>query len=102
LHADCIEQPAPAGGGHDDGTGVALPHHPAQLKRTSADFRADKTADVIAPFAPVEAGAAENPPTLRFRTEFRTKPGQEAHARRVSRRFRPRTPATAFERRMPA
>src|ERR1035438_10378109 len=55
---------------HAHRAAVALTGEPAELQATAPDFGADKTGEVIAPLAPIEAGAAENPSAGRFRRKL--------------------------------
>ena len=59
--------------------------HPAELQRASPDFRADKTPDVIAPFAPIETRAAENPSACGLGMEFGAERREKAQAGRRKR-----------------
>jgi len=65
LDAERIAKAAPPDRCHADRAGVAPPGQPAQLETSAPDFRADKSGDMVAAFAPVEAGATENPAAAR-------------------------------------
>jgi hypothetical protein len=62
IDAECAMQAAPSRRGQLDRTRIASPNQPIKVQTTPQDFRADKSSDMIAPFTPIQTGAAENPP----------------------------------------
>src|SRR4051812_438279 len=61
-YADGVAQAAAASGRDGYGAAVTFARDPAFVLAAATDFGADQAGDVVAPFAPVETGAAENAP----------------------------------------
>ena len=80
IDTECVAKTAPSRRRHANRARVAPPNEPTTLQTTSPDFRADKTGNVIAAFAPIEAGAAENPPMAGLRIELGTELSKKSDA----------------------
>jgi hypothetical protein len=61
MDAECVAQAAPSRRRYVNRSRIAPPNQPTKVQAAPQDFRPDKTSNMIAPFAPIETGAAENP-----------------------------------------